>query len=1299
VTGIPSDPRDAADILDSLLQAYVRFDQAFRYTFVNKAAEQLLGKSQAELLGNVLWDVFPGLVGTPFEEHYRRSMAERVTVRFENLYEPWQRWYEISAIPSSDGGIVVHFGEITGRKQAEELLRQRVKELAALNELGRAASSTLALGPATAASLRGVLEAVHPDVAFLFLRDGDRLILEDLLPSAARARMSAIPEHRVGECMCGLAVREKKPLYSRDIFKDLRCTWEECKRAGFRSFAALPLISSDEVIGVIGLASDGERDFERQGGFLETLASQASIALVNAQLYETVQRELAERKQAEVALRESEERYAELFEWAPLGYHSLDADGRILIVNEAWLKMLGYTRAEVIGKWIGEFFTPVTLEVFRAQYPVTKATGRVQLEFEMLHKSGERRLVRVEGLARRQPDGTFERTNSILQDITESRRAEEALRESEERLRSILQTAMDGFWRLDTQGRLLEVNETYCRMSGYSAQELLQFGLSGLEVTESPSDTAAHVQAVVTQREDRFETRHRRKDGSVFEVEVSAQYQPARGGEIVAFLRDITERKRAQARLAEAHDTTAAILGSISDAFFAMNNDMVVTYFNRAAEAALKCKAEDVVGHGLFDAFPEARGSVFEKQYRRALDHKIGVSFETYFGVPPYDDWYDVRVYPNPDGISVYFQLITERKRAEKALRESEQRFRLLVESSPDAIVVETGGRFAYVNRTAVRLFGADAPSALLGQTVMERLHPDDREAVQMHIQALSETKSLVPPHEERLLRLDGTPVPVEVRAVPIHYEGSDGALVFVRDITERNRAMAERERLQEQLTQAQKMESIGRLAGGVAHDFNNLLTVINGYSSFALAALAEGDPLRNQLEQIQKAGDRAAGLTRQLLAFSRKQILQPQVLALNRVVVDLQSILRRLVGEDVEVLLALSPENPTVRADPHQLEQVIMNLAVNARDAMPGGGTLTIETMQIEHEDSASQPLEACPGAYAILAVSDTGEGMDEATRQRIFEPFFTTKTFGEGTGLGLSMVQGIVAQSGGYIEVTSEPGRGSTFRVCLPMLAGTEVEAEKPTPVPTLRGEETILVVEDQTDVREFAVAVLRSYGYRVIEAAGAGEALAICERDRMPVNLVLADIVMPQMGGRELVVRLEQTRPGIKALFMSGYTDDVILHHGGLAETTHFIQKPFSPNDLARKVRALLGSPARGARILVADDEAGVRSFLRAVLEAGGHTVSEAADGREVLSQARLHQVDLVITDLMMPGQEGIETIQTLRREVPGIGIIAVSGAFGGHYLRIAERLGADGILNKPVKADVLQAKVAEVLASRQ
>jgi DNA-binding response OmpR family regulator len=486
-----------------------------------------------------------------------------------------------------------------------------------------------------------------------------------------------------------------------------------------------------------------------------------------------------------------------------------------------------------------------------------------------------------------------------------------------------------------------------------------------------------------------------------------------------------------------------------------------------------------------------------------------------------------------------------------------------------------------------------------------------------------------------------------------------------------------------------------------VAHDFNNLLTVIIGYSRLLIDTLPAGDPLRDAIEEINRAGERAAGLTQQLLAFTRKQVLQPRVLDVNRVVGEMRPMLARLMGEDVELCVELHPEAATVYADPHQLEQVIMNLAVNSRDAMPGGGRLAIGTAVVEWAASVAQShAGARAGRYVALAVADTGVGMDEETLRRIFEPFFTTKEVGKGTGLGLSMIQGVVEQSGGWIDVASEPGRGTAFTICLPWVADAPAGAEQPeaVPGPPVGGQKTILVVEDQREVREFVAVALTAYGYQVIQAESAAEALPLWELEGESIDLVLTDVVMPRSSGGELANLLWKRRPGTKVLFMSGYKDDVMAQGGNREQSVEFIQKPFSPGQLALKVGEMLVAPDRPARILVSGGEAGLRSNLRKVLENAGYQVREAADGDQTLKEALAGRVDLVIADLAMPGREGIETMRALREEASGVGIIAMSGAHGD-FLEMARTLGAHAVLSKPPDAGHLLAKVAEVLKSRR
>jgi signal transduction histidine kinase/ActR/RegA family two-component response regulator len=394
-------------------------------------------------------------------------------------------------------------------------------------------------------------------------------------------------------------------------------------------------------------------------------------------------------------------------------------------------------------------------------------------------------------------------------------------------------------------------------------------------------------------------------------------------------------------------------------------------------------------------------------------------------------------------------------------------------------------------------------------------------------------------------------------------------------EVNERKSAQADLERSEEQLRQSQKMDAIGQLAGGVAHDFNNLLTAICGHSELTLKRLTPEDPLRRPLEQIKKSGERAAGLTRQLLAFSRKQMLQPKIVDLNQIVVDMNSMLQRLIGEDIDLMMGLAADLGKVKADPNQIEQILLNLSINARDAMPKGGRLTIETSNVNlSEEYSRDHVSVRPGQYVMLAVSDNGCGMDANTQAHIFEPFFTTKEVGKGTGLGLATVYGIVKQSEGTIWLYSEVGRGTAFKIYLPcaeaLTKAVDVEADD---LESLLGTETVLLVEDEDVVREMATEILRDSGYHVLEAKHGPEAIMLERQYSGEIHLMLTDVVMPQMSGRELAEQLTPLRRDMKVLYMSGYTDDAIVHHGVLEEGTAFIGKPFTPNALARKVREVL------------------------------------------------------------------------------------------------------------------------------
>jgi PAS domain S-box-containing protein len=511
---------------------------------------------------------------------------------------------------------------------------------------------------------------------------------------------------------------------------------------------------------------------------------------------------------------------------------------------------------------------------------------------------------------------------------------------------------------------------------------------------------------------------------------------------------------------------------------------------------------------------------------------------------------------------------ITAHKRSDEALQASEERYRLLFERNLAGVYHTTlDGRILDCNDAFAHMFGYPSREEVIGLRAWD-LYPDPEER-RTEIQRLQEQRNLMN-YEVRLRRKDGSLIWVLENETLI--ESTEGWPEVIEGTL---MEITERKELEEQLRQAQKMEAVGRLAGGVAHDFNNLLTIISGYSQLLMDDHPSDSTLATSAEEIRKAADRAANLTRQLLAFSRRQVMLPRVLDLNSVVLEMEKMLRRLIGEDIELTTKLAVNLDKVMADSGQVEQVIANLVVNGRDALPRGGRISIETMNVDLDGSyARRHTSLKPGPHVMLAVTDNGTGMSEDVQRHIFEPFFTTKEQGKGTGLGLATVYGIVKQSGGFIWVYSEVGSGTCFKIYFPTVRDAQAEAlPKMQEEPSLLGTETILVVEDEDGVRSFVTGILRSRGYDVLEANHASEALAVAQSHQGPLHMLLTDVVMPHMSGRELAEYLMQTHSGLKVLYISGYTDDTIVHHGVLTPSSAFLQKPFSGEALARKVRQVL------------------------------------------------------------------------------------------------------------------------------
>jgi len=654
-----------------------------------------------------------------------------------------------------------------------------------------------------------------------------------------------------------------------------------------------------------------------------------------------------------------------------------------------------------------------------------------------------------------------------------------------------------------------------------------------------------------------------------------------------ALAAEIAERESANRRMQESKDLVDSIVENVPLMIFLKEaQDLRFVLFNKAGEELVGHDRKELLGKNDLGLFPPEQAAFFMAKDREVLagGRLVDIPEEPILTAKKGTRTLHTRkvCIKGADGATRYLlgisEDITERKQAAQTLRDSEERFRLLFEQAADSILVldilpDGVPVIRDANGAALTLLGYEREE-LTGQplTLIEPTHDILKLADARRQGIRSGTRTVF---EASHRCKDGTMREFECSAAEIHIGSETLAISVERDITERKRAEAERESLGTQLRQAQKMEAVGQLAGGVAHDFNNALTVILGFAELSLRQLSPFDPLRHSMDQIVSAVDKSAALTRQLLTFARRQIVTPQVLDLNVAIASLAKMLPRLIGEDIELRIVPSEGLWNVNIDPSQVDQILINLVTNARDAIANTGTIAVETANVVlGEEQCRLHAGVAPGDYLLLTVSDTGVGMDKATMEQIFDPFFTTKAEGKGTGLGLATVYGIAKQSGGFVGVYSEPGHGTTFKVYLPRFVGAAVQPEPKKGPTTLRGTETVLLVEDEPALLEIVRESLREFGYEVLAANSPGEAILLCETHTKEIHVLLTDVVMPTMNGRDLQQRLERIRPGLRTIFMSGYTADVVAHRGIVEARVPFIQKPFTIAALAGKIRETLG-----------------------------------------------------------------------------------------------------------------------------
>ncbi|MFH1742174.1 MAG: PAS domain S-box protein, partial [bacterium] len=892
--------------------------------------------------------------------------------------------------------------------------------------------------------------------------------------------------------------------------------------------------------------------------------------------------DITERKRAEEALRESEERFSTIFKVSPIPASlTRMSDLKLTEVNDAWCRSMGFSREESIGH-TGEELGIIDHETRANLGEEFLREGSLNsAEATITTKRGEKReiLTSIELLS----IGGEEFALNLIVDVTERKRAEEALSTSEMLNRSLIEHLPQRVFVKDRNSVYVSCNANFAQDFGIAPEEIAgkdDFAFNPPELAEGYRADDQAVMAVGTLKD--IEERYQLAGEERWAHTIKVPYRD-KDGQIIGVLgifEDITERKKAAAEAIRAAREWQTTFDATNDVIWVLDKDHRVLRSNKAAEWLFQRPCGEIIGRRCWEIVHETAQPIPECPVVRARESLRRETMELQVG----ESWFEVTVDPILDAAGRYdgavhiVSDITERKRAEETLEKSEKMYRDAIETARAAVYYQDYQKdeFSFVSPIVEQLTGY-RPEEFNRETflasICETILLGDLAglSVKEAVEKARSGKGVSWRADNRIKTRSGEELWLANYAVQVRDDKGKviGSLGILQDITERKR-------LEDQFRQAQKMEAVGRLAGGVAHDFNNMLQTILGYAQMALDQVDSDSTLREDLLEILEAAQRSADLTRQLLAFARRQTVSPKVLDLNGAVSGTLKMLGRLIGEDIDLAWMPGHEIWKVLVDPSQIDQLLANLVVNARDAIAGVGKVTIETANVVFDDAyCTEHIGSVSGEYVLLGVSDNGCGMDKETLAHVFEPFFTTKGVGKGTGLGMATVYGIVKQNDGFINVYSEPGEGTTFKIYLPRseVEAAETREERVAGTPR-RGTETVMIVEDEAALLKIGRRMLEELGYTVLTANTPGEAIRLVEEHSGDIDLLITDVVMPEMNGRELAERLTRLKPGTKCLFMSGYTANVIAHHGVLEEGVRFIQKPFSVEVLAEKVREVLG-----------------------------------------------------------------------------------------------------------------------------